>query len=119
GTITFKNNGPNTMTSPQISFEVPSGVACDFDGSGWKHTQNGSTCTYSRTSNLSIKPGASYTLNYSTDSEASFSASSVSVSDASCGGSSGTSGGSGAGDSTSSSSSSSSSSTSSGSGDTL
>ncbi|MFS8067450.1 MAG: hypothetical protein ACMG6S_13900, partial [Byssovorax sp.] len=42
GTIKLKNTGSSPITSPTISFKVPSGVKCDFDASGWKHTQSGS-----------------------------------------------------------------------------
>ena len=91
GTIKIKNTGSSAMTSPTIAFKVPSGVKCDYDASGWKHTQSGSTCTYSRKSSLQIAPGATYTFNYSTNSGASFSASGITVSDPSCGGGSGSS----------------------------
>jgi hypothetical protein len=101
GTIKIKNTGSSAMTSPTIAFKVPSGVKCDYDASGWKHTQSGSTCTYSRKSTLKIAAGASYTFNYSTNSTSTFSAASIKISDPSC-----SSGGSGGSSSTSSSSSS-------------
>jgi hypothetical protein len=88
GTLKFKNTGSDAMTSPTIAFKVPSGVKCDYDPSGWKHTQSGTTCTYTRKSSLTIKPGASYTFEYSTNSDKAFTAGSVHVSDPSCGGSS-------------------------------
>src|SRR4051812_11068624 len=46
GTIAFKNDGSAAMKSPKITFKVPSGVTCDYNPSGWKHTQSGTTCTY-------------------------------------------------------------------------
>ena len=52
GTIVFKNTGTAAMTSPTVSFGVPSGIVCDYDEPGWTHTQSGTTCTYSRTSAL-------------------------------------------------------------------
>lgn len=115
GTIKIKNTGSSAMTSPTISFKVPSGVKCDFDASGWKHAQSGSTCTYSRKSSLKIAAGASYTFNYSTNSGTSFSASSIKVNDPSCSGAGG--GGSGSGSTTTSTSGSTTTSTSTGSGD--
>ena len=96
GTIKIKNTGSSPITSPTISFKVPSGVKCDYDASGWKHSQSGSTCTYSRKSSLSIAPGASYTFNYSTSSGASFSASSIQVNGPGCSGAGGSSGSGGA-----------------------
>ena len=63
GTITFKNSGSAAMKSPTIAFKVPSGVTCDYNPSGWKHTQSGTTCTYARTSALTVNAGASYTFN--------------------------------------------------------
>ncbi|QSQ18860.1 chitosanase [Pyxidicoccus parkwayensis] len=86
GTIAFKNTGTAAMTSPTIAFGVPSGVVCDYDEPGWTHTQSGATCTYSRTSALSIAVNASYTFYYSTSSSSSFTASNVTISDPSCGG---------------------------------
>ncbi len=94
GTIKIKNTSATTMTSPKISFKVPSGVTCDYDASGWKHTQSGTTCTYSRKTSLTIAPGATYTFNYSTDTVTSFTASAVTITDPSCT-SSGTTSGSG------------------------
>ncbi len=91
GTITFVNTGSAAITDPTIAFKVPSGVTCDYDPTGWKHTQSGDVCTYARTSSLTIKGSASYTFNYSTDSDASFKASGITVSAASCGGGSGSS----------------------------
>jgi chitosanase len=87
GTITFRNTGTSAMTSPQIAFGVPSGVVCDYDEPGWTHTQSGTTCTYSRTSSLTIGVNASYTFYYSTNSTASFTAANVQISDPICGGS--------------------------------
>lgn len=95
GTLAFKNTGAAAMTSPQIAFDVPAGVKCDYDASGWKHTQSGSTCTFSRTSALTVKPGASYTFEYSTSSEAAFTAKNIHIGDPSCGGGNGGSGGNG------------------------
>jgi chitosanase len=86
GTIVFKNTGASAMTSPTLTFTVPSGVTCDHDETGWKHTQSGTTCTYSRTTGLTVNAGASYTFNYSTTSSSSFTAGGVQVSDPSCGG---------------------------------
>lgn len=86
GTIVFKNTGTVAMTRPQIAFGVPSGVVCDYDEPGWTHTQSGTTCTYSRTSNLTVAVNASYTFYYSTTSNTSFTASNVRISDPSCGG---------------------------------
>jgi hypothetical protein len=91
GTIDFVNTGASALTNPTISFTVPGGVTCDYDPSGWKHTQSGATCTYSTTKSLSIAAGASYTFNYSTDSSSSWKAGSVEVTSASCGGGSATS----------------------------
>ncbi|HZH13409.1 MAG TPA: chitosanase [Archangium sp.] len=84
GTLTFKNTGTAAMTSPRIAFNVPSGVTCDYDEPGWTHTQSGTTCTYSRTSSLTIGVNASYTFYYSTNSTASFTATNVQISDPSC-----------------------------------
>ncbi|PTL80827.1 chitosanase [Vitiosangium sp. GDMCC 1.1324] len=97
GTITFKNTGASAMTSPTIAFNVPSGVTCDYDETGWKHTQSGVTCTYSRTSSLTVAANASYTFNYSTNSSTSFTATNVQISDPSCGGTGGGGGGGGSG----------------------
>lgn len=84
GTIKIKNTSSTAMTSPTIAFNVPSGVTCDYDASGWKHTQSGSTCTYSRKTSLTIAAGASYTFNYSTDSVSTFTALAVKITDPSC-----------------------------------
>jgi chitosanase len=86
GTIVFKNTGSAAMTSPTVAFTVPSGVTCDHDEAGWTHTQSGTTCTYSRTTGLTVGAGASYTFYYSTTSSSSFTAGSVRISDPSCGG---------------------------------
>lgn len=86
GTLVFKNTGTSAMTSPQVAFDVPSGVVCDYDEPGWTHTQSGVTCTYSRTSGLTLAVNASYTFYYSTNSSTSFTAANVRVSDPSCGG---------------------------------
>ncbi|ATB28922.1 chitosanase [Melittangium boletus] len=86
GTLVFKNTGTSAMTSPTVAFTVPSGVTCDHDEAGWKHTQSGTTCTYSRTTGLTVNAGASYTFYYSTTSSASFTAGNVQISDPSCGG---------------------------------
>lgn len=85
GTIIFKNTGTSPMTSPRIAFNVPSGVTCDHDEPGWSHTQSGTTCTYSRTSSLTVGVNASYTFYYSTNSNVSFTATNVQISDPSCG----------------------------------
>ncbi|QRK11398.1 chitosanase [Archangium violaceum] len=85
GTIVFKNTGTSAMTSPKIAFNVPSGVVCDYDHEGWTHTQSGTTCTYSRTSSLTVGVNASYTFYYSTTSNSSFTATNVQISDPSCG----------------------------------
>jgi chitosanase len=85
GTIAFKNTGSAAMKNPSVAFTVPSGVKCDHDEPGWKHTQSGATCTYSRTSDLSVAAGSTYTFQYSTNSASSFKAGSVSVSGSSCG----------------------------------
>ncbi|WP_437896310.1 hypothetical protein [Sorangium sp. So ce124] len=102
GTIKVKNTGASALKKPIVAFDVPSGVTCDHHEPGWTHTQAGSRCTYSRTSNVSIARGASFTLNFSTDSASSFSPSRIELRDTSCssggsttgGGSSTTSGGS-------------------------
>ncbi|MCE9669327.1 chitosanase [Myxococcus stipitatus] len=86
GTLVFKNTGASAMTSPTISFGVPSGVTCDYDEPGWTHTQTGTTCVYSRTSGLTVAPNASYTFYYSTNSNASWTASNVTITDPGCGG---------------------------------
>lgn len=86
GTIVFRNTNTKATQSPQIAFKVPSRVTCDYDPSGWGHKQSGTTCTYSRKASLAIKPGASYTFNFSTDSEASFTPGSVTIRDSSCAG---------------------------------
>jgi hypothetical protein len=83
GTITFKNAGPAASSKTRVSFGVPSGVHCDFDPSGWTHTQSGSICTYTRSSGT-LAAGASLTLNYSTDSQAFTKAINVTVHDAVC-----------------------------------
>ncbi|MFP2926350.1 chitosanase [Pyxidicoccus sp. 3LG] len=85
GTIVFKNTGTAAMTSPTISFGVPSGITCDHDEPGWTHTQSGSTCTYSRTSGLTVAVNASYTFYYSTNSNTSWTATNIQISDPSCG----------------------------------
>ncbi|WP_240360856.1 chitosanase [Pyxidicoccus caerfyrddinensis] len=85
GTLVFKNTGTAAMTSPTIAFGVPSGIVCDYDEPGWTHTQSGTTCTYSRTSALTVGVNASYTFYYSTSSSTSFTAANVSISDPSCG----------------------------------
>lgn len=95
GTITIKNTSGGAMTTPAISFKVPSGVTCDYHESGWTHTQAGSTCTYSRTSKSAIAAGASLTLHFSTDGESSFTPTGIKVSANGCSGSG--SGGSGSG----------------------
>ncbi|MBZ4422291.1 chitosanase [Myxococcus sp. RHSTA-1-4] len=89
GTIVFKNTGTAAMTRPQIAFGVPSGVICDYDEPGWTHTQSGTTCTYSRTSDLTVAVNASYTFYYSTTSNTSFTATNIQISDPSCGGTTG------------------------------
>ncbi len=89
GTIVFKNTGTVAMTRPQIAFGVPSGVVCDYDEPGWTHTQSGTTCTYSRTSDLTVAVNASYTFYYSTTSNTSFTATNIQISDPSCGGTTG------------------------------
>ncbi|WP_437796656.1 hypothetical protein [Sorangium sp. So ce693] len=102
GTIKVKNTGASALKKPIVAFDVPSGVTCDHHEPGWTHTQAGSRCTYSRTSSVSIARGASFTLNFSTDSASSFSPSRIELRDTSCssggsttgGGSSTTSGGS-------------------------
>ncbi|WP_338870062.1 chitosanase [Myxococcus stipitatus] len=86
GTLVFKNTGASAMTRPTVAFGVPSGVTCDHDEPGWSHTQSGSTCTYSRTSDLSVAPNASYTFYYSTNSNQNFTATNVTISDPGCGG---------------------------------
>ena len=85
GTIVFKNTGTAAMTRPTIAFGVPSGVVCDYDEPGWTHTQSGTTCTYSRTSDLTVAVNASYTFYYSTTSNTSFTAANIQISDPSCG----------------------------------
>ncbi|MFP2905654.1 chitosanase [Pyxidicoccus sp. 3LFB2] len=85
GTIVFKNTGTAAMTSPTIAFGIPSGFTCDYDEPGWTHTQSGTTCTYSRTSPLSVAANASYTFYYSTTSNVSFTATNVTITDPSCG----------------------------------
>ncbi|MCP3103560.1 chitosanase [Myxococcus sp. K15C18031901] len=86
GTLVFKNTGTSAMTSPTISFGVPGGVTCDHDEPGWTHTQTGSTCVYSRTSGLTVAVNASYTFYYSTNSNTSWTAGNVGITDPSCGG---------------------------------
>jgi len=86
GTIEFENDSSSALTEVQISIDVPSGVTCDDDPESWTHTQSGVRCTYSRTSSLSIAPGASYRFNYSTDSAASFTAANIEISDPNCDG---------------------------------
>ncbi|NMO16813.1 chitosanase [Pyxidicoccus fallax] len=85
GTIIFRNTGTAAMTRPTIAFGVPSGVVCDYDEPGWTHTQSGTTCTYSRTSDLTVGVNASYTFYYSTTSNTSFTATNIQISDPSCG----------------------------------
>ncbi len=96
GTIAFKNTSAAALQDPTIAFTVPSGAKCDYDDPGWKHTQSGATCTYSRKTALTVKAGATYTFHYSTNSGSSFKAGSVSVSSATCG-SGGSGGGTGGG----------------------
>ncbi|WP_437326025.1 hypothetical protein [Sorangium sp. So ce381] len=84
GTIKVKNTGASALKKPIVAFDVPSGVTCDHHEPGWTHTQAGSRCTYSRTSNVSIARGASFTLNFSTDSASSFSPSRIELRDTSC-----------------------------------
>ena len=92
GTITIKNTSGGAMTTPAISFKVPSGVTCDYHESGWTHTQAGSTCTYSRTSKSAIAAGASLTLHFSTDGASSFTPTGIKVSANGCSGSGGSAG---------------------------
>ncbi|WP_437682541.1 chitosanase [Sorangium sp. So ce131] len=86
GTITFTNTRASAMKSPQISFEVPSGVACDSDRPGWARSQSGTRCTFSSTSGLTIAPNTSYTFEYSTSSISAFTAANLQISDPVCGG---------------------------------
>ncbi|WP_437751599.1 hypothetical protein [Sorangium sp. So ce1389] len=95
GTIKVKNTGASALKKPTVAFDVPGGVACDYHEPGWTHTQAGSRCTYSRTSDVSIARGASFTLNFSTDSMSSFSPSRVELRDTSCSSGSSTTGGGG------------------------
>jgi hypothetical protein len=84
GTIGFENVGPGSSSSFQVSFEVPSGVHCDYADSGWTYTQSGQTCRYVRPGAI-LHAGQKLTLNYSTDSTAFRAASSVIVTDPMCG----------------------------------
>ena len=84
GTIKLKNTGTTALTQPQITFTVPTGVTCDYDDAGWKHTQTGAVCAFTRTSSLTIAAGATYTFQLSTDSAASFTPTSVQLGDPSC-----------------------------------
>ncbi|WP_438033847.1 hypothetical protein [Sorangium sp. So ce204] len=93
GTIKIKNTGTSALKKPTVAFDVPDGVTCDHHEPGWTHTQAGSRCTYSRTSNVSIARGASFTLNFSTDSVSSFTPSRVELRDTSCSSSGSTTGG--------------------------
>ncbi|TSC25026.1 chitosanase [Corallococcus sp. Z5C101001] len=86
GTLVFKNTGTVAIANPRVSLDVPSGVTCDDDQPGWAHTQSGRTCTFTRTSSLTVAVNASYTFNYSTDSGTSFTATHVKVQSDSCGG---------------------------------
>jgi len=83
GTITFKNNGPATSSSFALSFNVPSGVHCDFADTGWTFTQSGVTCTYKK-AGTTLASGASLTMNYSTDSQSFSAATNVVVHDSVC-----------------------------------
>ncbi|WP_223637359.1 chitosanase [Corallococcus sp. EGB] len=88
GTLAFKNTGTVAIANPVIALDVPSGVTCDDDQPGWTHTQSGRTCTFTRTSSLTVAVNASYTFNYSTTSSTSFTAANVKVQSDSCGGTS-------------------------------
>jgi regulation of enolase protein 1 (concanavalin A-like superfamily) len=83
GTISFKNNGPATSSNFALSFNVPSGVHCDFAATGWTFTQSGVTCTYKK-AGTTLASGASLTMNYSTDSQSFSAATSVVVHDSVC-----------------------------------
>jgi hypothetical protein len=85
GTIQFENLGPGSSSGFAVSFDVPSGVHCDYADSGWKYTQAGQTCRYTRPG-TTLLAGHMITLNYSTDSSStSFThATSVAVSDSTC-----------------------------------
>jgi chitosanase len=88
GTLVFKNTGTVAIANPVIALDVPTGVTCDDDQPGWTHTQSGRTCTFTRTSSLTVAVSASYTFNYSTNSNVSFTAANVKVQSDSCGGTS-------------------------------
>ncbi|WP_375761472.1 chitosanase [Corallococcus exercitus] len=88
GTLVFKNTGTVAIANPVIALDVPTGVTCDDDQPGWTHTQSGRTCTFTRTSSLTVAVNTSYTFNYSTNSNTSFTAANVKVQSDSCGGTS-------------------------------
>jgi hypothetical protein len=83
GTITFKNNGPAASSNFALSFNVPSGVHCDYAATGWTFSQSGSTCTYKHPG-TTLASGASLTMNYSTDSQSFSAATNVVVHDSVC-----------------------------------
>ena len=84
GTIAFKNNGPATASKLVLSFNVPSGVQCDFAETGWTVTQSGATCTYKNTAGTSVASGASLTMHYSTNSQSFTAATNLVVHDSVC-----------------------------------
>jgi hypothetical protein len=85
GTIAFENVGPGSSSSFVVAFDVPSGVHCDYADSGWKYSQSGQTCRYTRPG-TTLGAGQRLTFNYSTDSNStSFrAATNVVVSDSTC-----------------------------------
>src|SRR6185295_7680173 len=78
GTITFRNNGPNALTSYKVEFDVPSGKHCTAEaesvppgatltpltGSNPPHTPS-NHCVFTWTNTSPLASGASKTFNYS------------------------------------------------------
>jgi hypothetical protein len=83
GTITVKNTSATAVTGLSLSFDLPTGVRCDYAPSGWSYKQSGTTCTYTKASGT-LAAGASISLNYSTTSTAFKAAANVKVTGSSC-----------------------------------
>jgi hypothetical protein len=96
GTITFKNNGPSSSSNYEVAFDVPSGIHCTNDavpygarlspltGTGSSAYTTGNHCVFTWTSAAPLAPGASLTMNYSTNSPDFSAASNVVASDPIC-----------------------------------
>ncbi len=98
GTISFKNNGPTSSSNYQAQFDVPSGAHCTADAvpsgatlsplSGTTHPDKtvSNHCVFTWANMAPLAAGASFTFNYSTDSQSFSSASNVTARDTLCSG---------------------------------